>query len=442
MKENRFPYVSIVSVNYNGKAFLKDLFDSLLSLDYPEEKIELIMVDNASTDASDDYVKRYFPNVKIISSDKNRGYAGGNNLGIKNARHPFVALINNDMVVEGRWLRELARTLEKNGASAVGSKVLFFYEYVPIKLSSKGSFRISDLGIKKEAVGAEKEGFAQKSIKIKGATAGRDENGDLFYDIDSEALVYLPIIEGHGRQVFSFKNLKDTGIEASMAGKGLLKTETGSYFFIEIGSVPSEEKIRLINSAGIEINSGLYSRDRGYEEIDKAQFDKSEELFGLSGSSLLIDKALFEDVGYFDETFFTYYEDIDLFYRARLKGHKMYYNPASVAYHYHCGTGEEWSYSFTYHVLKNRLLMIYKNSPMAVFVKNYARFFASAVFSLLGYLKARLKGADLLRPDIKIRFKVFFILVFLLIQKTPQRFSIRRGSRVEDSIISNWFKDF
>ena len=61
MVQDDDPLISIVTVNYNGKKFLGGLFNSIVNLDYPSEKIQTIMVDNGSSDGSVDFVKNEFP---------------------------------------------------------------------------------------------------------------------------------------------------------------------------------------------------------------------------------------------------------------------------------------------------------------------------------------------------------------------------------------------
>ncbi len=120
-----YPLVSIVTVNYNGKKYLKNCFNSLDKLNYPKPKLEFIMVDNGSSDDSVEFVKRNYPEVKIILNDVNN-YCRANNLGIKNAKGKFIALLNNDMVVSKDWLEELLEVLKSDKSiGVVGSKILF-----------------------------------------------------------------------------------------------------------------------------------------------------------------------------------------------------------------------------------------------------------------------------------------------------------------------------
>jgi len=101
------PQVSVIVVNYNGKLFLKKCISSLSSQSYPD--IEIIFVDNGSSDGSTEYVRKEFPSVKIIESKKNLGFAKGNNIGIQEARGEFIATLNNDTEVTSQWLEELVR---------------------------------------------------------------------------------------------------------------------------------------------------------------------------------------------------------------------------------------------------------------------------------------------------------------------------------------------
>ena len=123
--KKHLPLVSIVTVNYNGKKLLKDCFRSLFKLDYPKKSLEIIMVDNSSSDGSREFVRKNFPQVKIINNSINN-YAKANNLGIKAAKGKFIALINNDVKVDKGWLRALIDAIQKDDSiGAVGSKILF-----------------------------------------------------------------------------------------------------------------------------------------------------------------------------------------------------------------------------------------------------------------------------------------------------------------------------
>ncbi|MDP8259969.1 MAG: glycosyltransferase [Candidatus Gygaella obscura] len=122
--KNRFPKVSIITVNFNGKKFLKNLLDGLFFLNYPKDKTEIIFIDNGSSDGSVAFVKNKYPKVKIIRNKLNN-YCVGINLGIKASKAEFVALLNNDTKVDKDWLVELVSCIRTGkNIAAVGSKVL------------------------------------------------------------------------------------------------------------------------------------------------------------------------------------------------------------------------------------------------------------------------------------------------------------------------------
>lgn len=118
--------VSVITVNYNGKNYLKSFFESLLAVRDRDRIIEIIMVDNLSQDDSIDFVESKFPEVKILRNDVNN-YVKAVNLGVGHASGDYIALVNNDTVVDAGWLTGLLEVMETNDlAGAVQSKILFF----------------------------------------------------------------------------------------------------------------------------------------------------------------------------------------------------------------------------------------------------------------------------------------------------------------------------
>ncbi|MFH1783007.1 MAG: glycosyltransferase [Candidatus Omnitrophota bacterium] len=121
----KLPLIDVVTVNFNGKKHLKPLFKSLSNLNYPKERMHIIMVDNGSTDGSVEYVKKSYSNVKIVRNDLNN-FCKANNIAIKQSKAEFVALVNNDTVVDKNWLIELVKVAQlDNRIGVVTSKILF-----------------------------------------------------------------------------------------------------------------------------------------------------------------------------------------------------------------------------------------------------------------------------------------------------------------------------
>lgn len=104
--------VSVVIVNWNGRHLLSECLDSVL--DRPVTGLEIILVDNGSRDGSAEYVRDRYPGVRVISLPENRGFAGGNNTGIKAASGKYIALLNNDTRVDRDWLKNLLTEAESS----------------------------------------------------------------------------------------------------------------------------------------------------------------------------------------------------------------------------------------------------------------------------------------------------------------------------------------
>jgi len=120
------PAVSIIIVNWNGKSYLPACLGSLAALDYPQDKLEVIVVDNASTDGSQEYIKDACPEVRIIQLDKNHGFCRPNNVGAKAAAGEYLVFLNNDTEVTPGWLRALVKpALEDAEVVSVASRMLY-----------------------------------------------------------------------------------------------------------------------------------------------------------------------------------------------------------------------------------------------------------------------------------------------------------------------------
>ncbi|MBU4352837.1 MAG: glycosyltransferase, partial [Nanoarchaeota archaeon] len=134
--------VSIVIPNYNGQKYLGECIDSLYHLDFPSEQYEIIVVDNASFDNSREFILSTYPDVVLIQPERNLGFAGGCNLGIKNSRGEYIVLLNNDTVVDVNWLKELVAIADSDKEIAiVGSKLLF--KHNPNEIQNAGSYLTS-----------------------------------------------------------------------------------------------------------------------------------------------------------------------------------------------------------------------------------------------------------------------------------------------------------
>jgi GT2 family glycosyltransferase/glycosyltransferase involved in cell wall biosynthesis len=119
------PEISLIVLNYNGIEHLQECLKSLLALDYPENKREIILVDNASSDDSVAYVHEHFPSVRIIQNTSNLGFAAGNNVGAAGATGEYVVFLNNDMSVDRYFAFELVKAIRTSpDAVCAGARIL------------------------------------------------------------------------------------------------------------------------------------------------------------------------------------------------------------------------------------------------------------------------------------------------------------------------------
>ena len=121
-----WPTVTVVVLNYNGQRHLDDCLGSLLVLDYPAQ-LEILLVDNGSSDDSVAWVAEHYPTVRIHRLPQNLGFAAGNNAGAEVATGAWLAFLNNDTRVDRAWLRELVGSVLADAARDVvctGAKML------------------------------------------------------------------------------------------------------------------------------------------------------------------------------------------------------------------------------------------------------------------------------------------------------------------------------
>ena len=230
-----YPKVAIIILNWNNKDDTINCLQSLEKLDYPNYKI--IVVDNGSTDGSQDTVKKQFPDVKLIELDKNYGFAKGNNIGIREAfkdkEVKYIFALNNDTVVHPNCFREMVRVAESD----------------------------------------ERIGMVQPKV-----------------------------------------------------------------YRMNLCAVFNGVRVPVIDTTGHIIRRGIV-RDRGQGHPDIGQYDdKTDDIIGACACACLYKREMLEDVGLFDESFITYYEDAELSWRAHKKGWKAKFVPNAIVWHKRKGT--------------------------------------------------------------------------------------------------------
>lgn len=148
--------LSIITINYNG---LKDTCALIETIPF-NDKMEVIVVDNASTNDEGSEIQNRYPYVIIVKSDKNLGFAGGNNLGIKAAKGKYLFLVNNDTIFKEFKVQALINRLESSSTiGIVCPKIRFAWGRNPIQYA--GYTSLSKITVRNQAIGFGEEDKGQ-----------------------------------------------------------------------------------------------------------------------------------------------------------------------------------------------------------------------------------------------------------------------------------------
>lgn len=300
--------LSVVIPNLNGS---KDLAACLDSLQNQSLKARIIVVDNASTDVSVGLIESKYPDIEIIVNDRNYGFAGGVNRGIKLALDrgdKYIALLNNDAVADSNWLNNLKVVLDENPeVGIVTSKII---------------------------------------------------------SIDRKFL-----------------------------------DSTGDFY----------------TTWGLP-----FPRGRNETKLDK--YDQVRQIFAASGGASLYRARLFNDIGLFDEDFFAYYEDVDISFRARLRGWDILFEPTAIAYHHINATSNRMPGGFaTQQTLRNLPFLLIKNVPFSLLPRVLPRF---AIIYTSIFLSSYTRGSAI--PALKGLGQS----LILVPKKIIQRFKIQHSRKI------------
>lgn len=275
--------VSISIVNWNGMDYLPRCLSSIYKQDYQGE-IEIIIIDNFSTDGSLEYIEKNQNGIKLLKNNINKGFSYAHNQAIKASKGEYLLPLNFDVFLEPSFISEMVKVME------------------------------SDL------------------------TMGMI-SGKLYKQMDGK-------------------------------------------------------RTKLIDSTGI-IMEHCFMRPRGEMEKDTGQYDSPENfrIFGACGAAPFYRRTMLEDIicfnEFFDEDFVNYVEDVDLSWRAQLKGWKCLYNPKAVAYHERGVTrknNNKMQSEYLVYGFRNRYCSMIKNITTGYWKKNKFKIIGRELIFLLGSL--------------------------------------------------------
>ena len=204
MTDQDSPLISVVVLNWNGYQVLDNCLRSLYDQTY--RPLEIIVVDNASTDGSVDFVRQKFQDVNLIVNEKNLGFGGGNNIGIRASRGQYIMILNNDTRLDPKCVEELKRSIEKDKSyGACASKILL--ENEPDIIDGVGIVVCPD-GLS----------FGRGRLEKRDRY---DEEEEIFFASDCACLYRREMLEDIGlydEDFFAYADETDMGWRAQLAG--------------------------------------------------------------------------------------------------------------------------------------------------------------------------------------------------------------------------------
>ena len=270
--------VSVIIPNYNGERFLKECLEALKRQTF--DAMEVILVDNASTDDSIKLAKELYREIRVIELHDNTGFAYAVNRGIEAAKGEYVLLLNNDTIVFPNFVKN---------------------QYKMIK--------------------GKPDVFSCSALMI------QNQNHEL---------------------------VDDAGDELAVLGWGF---------------APDRDK--PVSGCGVP-----------------------HEVFSSCAGAAIYRKAVFDEIGLFDESFFAYLEDMDVGYRARLAGYRNLYNPYAKVYHLGSASSGSRHNAFKVELsARNSMYMMKKNMPVWQYILNLPFIVAGIAIKTVYFAKKGIAGA-------------------------------------------------
>lgn len=312
--------VSIIIVNFNLKDVILSCLRSAKNLKHADLSLEIVVVDNNSTDGSSEAIKQTFPEITYIQNQENLGFSGGNNIGMKYAYKngaDFVVILNPDVVVDPNLIHELYRGFTSTPSSFWGAK---------------------DERLPNPSLGTKRFWASQND--------GQGTHAHRGVGITAPKVYFASGYEFH----------KDR------------------YTADDLGKV-------IWYAGGIMDWNNVLGSHRGVDEVDHGQYDEPSTTDFASGNCMMIKRDVLDKVGYFDERYFLYYEDADYCQRVKKAGFAIQYVPRAILWHKNAqASGGSGNPLQDYFITRNRLLFGYTYAPLrtkfALFRESIRNFFS------------------------------------------------------------------
>jgi GT2 family glycosyltransferase len=189
------------------------------------------------------------------------------------------------------------------------------------------------------------------------------------------------------------------------------------------------------------------NRAKGQFEQDQGQYDRIEEIFFPPTCGAMFRRALFDELGLFDEDFFAYGDDTEWALRARLAGWRCLYVPEAVIYHKNSGTAGQYSPFKAFHVERNRFWITLKYFPFPLLILSFFFTFYRFLFQAYGALAHKGAAGKFTRIHspwnlVIILLKAYLSGIFHIPEMWRKRRSLAGFRKVTYGEIWLWFKRF
>jgi GT2 family glycosyltransferase len=397
-------------------------------------------------------LERDFPWVRTIANPTNDGFAGGNNVALREIATPFVALLNDDAYPASDWLRRLLEPLQQPEAervAAVSAKIVFLPRFLPVELATPGfvpgTLDSRELGVRVYRVTVDGRDVTDQVLWDRVAYGPEGEGPGRFRWTRPAGMLLVPVDPGSGGDSMprrlGLRLAAETAkpVELSWPGGGTTAKAEPDPADVDVEVAGDVGLVDVLNNAGSMVFRDGYGADRAYQELDRGQYQRPEEVFAFCGGAVLLRTEALREAGVFDDDFFLYYEDTDLSWRLRALGWAIRYQPEAVVRHIHSASSVEWSPLFVFHTDRNRLLMLTKNASAGLAMREVLRYPLTTVsLALREVARARhTRRRPPLRPTL-LRLRVLASYLRLLPVMLVRRRRLAARARVDRSHLQRW----
>ena len=370
--ESEAPFVRVVVLNYNGGESIVGAVAAVVASDWPRNRLQVICVDNGSTDGSLERVAFEFPDVLIVRNGANLGFPGNNVAMGDLGEVDYVALVNSDAFVEPEWLRHLVTRAEADRSiGAVCPKILFTGDFVEVPLHVRMSDGADPQFVRLRSLSVNSRDEFDRCHVAYGGGRSSDREG-IFEWIADGSLLRFPLRDEDracGSLQLTLELQVEAPCEVAVGGTITQLRRAGDRQVVAAALDQIPPTVAVLNNVGSWIDGSWIGHERGLYIADKGDFDRPAEVGSWCGAAVLLRSSMLEDVGLFDEAFFLYYEDTDLSVRGRERGWRYVTEPLSRVFHDHSASTIEGSELTAFHIERNRLMLVVRHAPIEDVVK-------------------------------------------------------------------------